>query len=111
MEMDNSESARDSQKSRMDVFLLTKPPKTDRARICLQLMARSEDAVLYLAGDGVYNLVDDALEALAGERIYACREDLEARGVQPGVAAATPSDFYERLVEDMMSDGNRIYTF
>ncbi len=110
--MDDSELAQDSQKPKIDVFLLTKPPKTDRARICLQLIARSENAILYLAGDGVYNLLDDALEYLAGERIFACREDLEARGVEPGVvAAAVPNDFYERLAEDIMSDGNRIYSF
>lgn len=109
--MDNSKLAKDSQKPKMDVFLLTKPPKTNRARICLQLIARSENAILYLAGDGVYNLLDDALEALAGVRIFACKEDLEARGVQPGVIAAITNDFYESLLEDIMSDGNRNYTF
>lgn len=109
--MDNSKLAKDSQKPKMDVFLLTKPPKTNRARICLQLIARSENAILYLAGDGVYNLLDDALEALAGVRILACKEDLEARGVQPGVIAAITNDFYESLLEDIMSDGNRNYTF
>ncbi len=109
--MDNSKLAQDSQKQKMDVFLLTKPPRTARARICLQLVSRSENAVLYLAGDGVYNLLDDALEALMGERIFACKEDLEARGVHPGVIAAIPNDFYERLLEDIMSDGNRNYTF
>lgn len=111
MEMDNSEPARVSKKPRMDIFLLTKPPRANRARICLQLISRSENAILYLAGDGVYNLLDDALGDLAGKRIFACGEDLEARGVQSGAMASTPIDFYERLVEDMMSDGNRIYTF
>ena len=82
--MDNSELLNDSHSSQMDVFLLTKPPKSDRARICMRLIARSENAILYLAGDGVYNLLDDAIKALPRERIFACKEDLEARGVQPG---------------------------
>ena len=109
--MDNCELLDDSQNPKMDVFLLTKPPKSDRARICIQLFTRSEKAVLYLAGDGVYNLLDDAFKALPMERIFVCKEDLEARGIQPGIMASLLIDFYERLVEDMMSDGNRIYTF
>ena len=109
--MNNSELLQDSQQFKLDVFLLTKPPKSDRARICLQLLLRSENAVLYLAGDGVYNLLGDALKALPKERIFACKEDLEARGIQPSETMAIPNDFYERLVEDIMLEGNRIYTF
>jgi tRNA 2-thiouridine synthesizing protein B len=100
-----------AKESKVDVFLLTKPPHSDRARFCLQLMMRSENAVLYLAGDGVYNLLGDAIKVLPRERIFACKEDLEARGVQPGGIVATPSDFYEGLVEDMMLNANRVYTF
>lgn len=109
--MDNSELPQSSENSKMDVFLLTKPPKSDRARICLQLVERSENAALYLAGDGVYNLLDESLKALRAKKIFACKEDLDARGVQPGEIAAMPSDFYEKLLEDIMLDGNRIYTF
>jgi tRNA 2-thiouridine synthesizing protein B len=109
--MDNSQLLQDSQNSKMDIFLLTKPPKSDRARLCLQLIARSENAILYLAGDGVYNLLDKAFNALQRERIFACKEDLEARGIQPGVIATMPVDFYKGLLEDIMLDGNRIYTF
>jgi len=109
--VDNSELLQDFRQSKMDVFLLTKPPKSDRSRICLQLLLRSENAVLYLAGDGVYNLLDDALKALQNERIFVCKEDLEARGVQPGAMVTLLIDFYSRLLEDMMLDGSRIYTF
>lgn len=109
--MDNARLLNDSDSTKVDVFLLTKPPKTDRTRICLQLIARSENAVLYLVGDGVYNLLDDALEALPGGRIFVCKEDLDARGILPGAIAAIPNDFYEKLLEDIMLDGNRIYTF
>lgn len=109
--MDNSRPFNGSHSPKMNVFLLTKPPKSDRARVCLQLTAQSENAVLYLIGDGVYNLLDNALEALPRERIFACEEDLKARGVQPGVISTVPNDFYEMLIEDIMLDGNRAYTF
>ena len=109
--MDNSELFLDSRNPKTDVFLLTKPPKSVRAKICLQLISRSESAILYLAGDGVYNLLDDAFKALPKERIFACKDDLEARGVQSEVMATITIDFYERLLENIMLDGNRIYTF
>jgi hypothetical protein len=54
----------DAKETKMDIFLLTKPPHSDRARFCLQLIMQSENAVLYLAGDGVYNLLGATLKAL-----------------------------------------------
>jgi tRNA 2-thiouridine synthesizing protein B len=106
------------------IFLLTKTPQSERARLCLQLVRESKNAVLYLAGDGVYNLLAGvagscdapalaaSLSALPGDRIIASKEDLEARGVQAEECKATvPDDFYGRLVDDMMQDGSRIYTF
>jgi tRNA 2-thiouridine synthesizing protein B len=99
-----------------EIFLLTKPPHSDRTKLCFHLMELSEDGVLYLAGDGVYNLLEEAaLEALPRERILACKEDLEARGVAAGVAAReramVPENFYELLVQDMICEGSKIYTF
>jgi tRNA 2-thiouridine synthesizing protein B len=95
-----------------EIFLLTKPPENDRIELCLRLMMRSEGAILYLAGDGVYNLLDAAfLDALPEGRILACREDLEARGVQAVGRVEVPESFYEDLVEEIASDGIRIYTF
>ena len=84
--------------------------------------------MVYLAGDGVYNLLGrdeagkagqagqcpagQALAALVPRhRILACREDLEARGVSADGKATVPADFYESLVDDMMREGSRIYTF
>lgn len=96
---------------KVDIFLLTKPPHSDRARFCLQLIKRSENAVLYLAGDGVYNLPGKALEALPRDRILACREDLQARGVQAEGKTIVPVDFYEKLVKDIMYKSRRLYTF
>ena len=106
---------------------MTKTPQSERTKLCLQLLASSVDAVVYLAGDGVYNLLgreeaDKASQAgQAGQtlasalpgrhRILACREDLEARGVSADGKATVPADFYESLVDDMMREGSRIYTF
>jgi len=106
---------------------LTKTPQSERTKLCLRLLASSEEAVVYLAGDGVYNLLgreeaDKASQAggqagqtlasaLSGRhRIIACREDLEARGVSADGKATVPADFYESLVDDMMQEGSRIYT-
>ena len=106
---------------------MTKTPQSERTKLCLRLMASSEDAVVYLAGDGVYNLLgreeankasqagqasQTLASALSGRhRILACREDLEARGVSADGKATVPADFYESLVDDMMQEGSRIYTF
>ncbi len=106
-----SESHSDLENQRKDIFLLTKPPHSDRARLCLQLIGQSKDAVLYLAGDGVYNLLGEAPVVLPRERIVACREDLQARGVSMEGKATVPVDFYELLVDDVMSETARVYTF
>ena len=105
------------------IFLLTKTPQSERARLCLQLAKQSKNAVLYLAGDGVYNLLAGvvgscdapalaaALADLPVDRVIASKEDLEARGVQAEDKATIPDDFYGWLVDDMMQEGSRIYTF
>jgi tRNA 2-thiouridine synthesizing protein B len=107
----------------MRVFLLTKTPNSERTKICLRLVASSVDAIVYLAGDGVYNLLGQgeargasqagqALAALAArDRILACREDLEARGISAEGKATVPADFYECLVGDMMREGSQVYSF
>ena len=98
--------------NKKEIFLLTKPPHSDRTKLCLHLIELSEDGVLYLAGDGVYNLLEEAtLGALPHKRILACKEDLLARGISEAEAAIVPKNFYELLVEDMISEGIRIYTF
>ena len=94
-----------------DIFLLTKPPKSERTELCLSLMEHSEDPVLYLAGDGVYNLLDEALMREWPGKVMACNEDLEARGLQAGEGVRVPEDFYQLLVEEMVAEGSRIYSF
>lgn len=93
-----------------DVFLLTKPPFSPRSELCLKLAARSGNARLYLAGDGVYHLLTGTAD-LPGCQVYACKEDLEARGVRPGEKAAVPENFYAALTEDMMEHCRHAYTF
>ena len=95
------------------IFLLTKPPQSDRAKLCIHLMERlGKNATLYLAGDGVYNMLEfDLLRAVSEKRILACKEDLEARGLQAEGGVIVPENFYEHLVKDMASEGSQIYTF
>ena len=93
------------------VFLLTKPPHSERAKLCIQLVERSKNAVLYLAGDGVFNLLDPSIEAMPPASVYACKEDMDARGVQPEDTAISLVEFYEQLVEDMMERGDKVYAF
>jgi len=93
-----------------DVFLLTKPPFNPRSELCLNLAARSGNARLYLAGDGVYHLLAGTAD-LPGCQVYACKEDLEARGIWPGEKVTVPEDFYVSLVEDVMEHCDRTYTF
>jgi tRNA 2-thiouridine synthesizing protein B len=94
----------------IDVFLLTKPPFNPRSELCIKLAGRSRNARIYLAGDGVYHLFA-GLEELQGCKIYACREDMEARAVKPGEKVIVPDDFYADLIEDIMEHCKHEYTF
>jgi sulfur relay protein TusB/DsrH len=94
-----------------EVFLLTKPPHSERTKICLRLVESSQNAILYLAGDGVQNLLGTSLKALPKDRIFACKEDTLARGIQMEERAVLLTDFYERLVIDLLLEGNKIYVF
>ena len=93
------------------VFLLTKPPHSERAKLCIKLVERSKNAVLYLVGDGVFNLLNPSVMALPPDRIYACKEDMDARGVQPEDTTISLVEFYEQLVEDMMVLSDKVYAF
>jgi len=97
--------------AKKDIFLLTKPPKSERTELCMRLIEQSGDPVLFLAGDGVYNLLDEVLMGEWPGRILACKEDLEARGVQAGEGMWVPEDVYQLLVEEMVAEGSRIYSF
>ena len=74
-------------------------------------MERSRNTVLYLVGDGVFNLLDPSIEALPTDSIYACKEDMDARGVQPEDTAISLVEFYEQLIEDMMEQSDKVYAF
>jgi tRNA 2-thiouridine synthesizing protein B len=95
-----------------DIFLLTKPLQSDRTMLCLHLMEQAENGLLYIAGDGVYNLLEEGiLGGIPPERIFACKQDLDARGMQAKERSTVLDNFYELLVEDMISEGSRVYTF
>lgn len=93
-----------------DVFLLTKPPFSPRSELCLKLAARSGNAKLYLLGDGVYNLLS-CIQKLPRCTVYACQEDLEARAINGKEKVIVLDNFYSVLVEDMMENCRRAYTF
>lgn len=91
---------------------MTRPPRSSRAELCLGMILHSQSAVLYLAGDGVYNLIDiPSLKLHPNVRVIACKEDAMARGIDMGDWADNPDNFYELLAADMISDGSRIYAF
>lgn len=92
-----------------DLFLLTKPPLNTRSELCLKLASRSENARIYLAGDGVYHLLA-GIEEQPEFRIYACKEDLEARAIRAGEKVVVPDDFYTTLIEDIMENCRNAYT-
>lgn len=97
-----------------DVFLLTKPPLSPGSELCLKLAARSGNARLYLAGDGVYHLLSHLLsgiEELPGYKVYACQEDLEARAIREKEKVIIPDNFYAAFIEDMMEHCKCAYTF
>ena len=92
------------------MFLLTKPPFSPRSELCLKLAARSGNARLYLAGDGVYHLLT-GIEELPECKVYACKEDLEARAIRAGEKVTVPDDFYADFIEDIMEHCRHEYTF
>ncbi len=110
-EMEQGTQAYNARNTSVDIFFLTKPPNHDRARLCWKMISQSKNAVLYLAGDGVYNLFCAAINGIPGENIFVCREDVEARGVQMEKRAIVLSDFYEQMVENMMNEKNCLFTF
>jgi tRNA 2-thiouridine synthesizing protein B len=93
------------------IFLLTKPPNSERTKLCFRLIEQSKNAVLYLAGDGIYNLMSCSIEVLPKHSIFACKEDMDARGVQSEDAVILFDDFYEQMVKDMMLWSDRVYAF
>jgi len=81
-----------------DLFLLTKPPLSPRSELCLRLACLSGNARIYLAGDGVYHLLT-GIEEQPEFRIYACKEDLEARAIRAGEKVIVPDGFYTILMD------------
>ena len=94
-----------------DIFLLTKPPHSTRAEICLKLVARAGNVRLYLAGDGIYHLLTGIEERLPECKVYSCKEDLEARAIKAGEKVTVPDDFYVKFIDDVMEYCRHEYTF
>lgn len=95
-----------------DVFLLTRTLGEPRSDLCFELMEYSENPKLYLAGNGVFHLLNfQNLSILPVREILACREDILARGIPLMDEIIVPDDFYGRLVEDMMETADHVYVF
>jgi tRNA 2-thiouridine synthesizing protein B len=94
-----------------DVFILTKPPRATRSELCFKLMERSENAKLYLVGDGVYHLLSMSALHITTEEIMACGEDILARGLPINDDIVIPDNFYGQLVKDMMENSEKVYIF
>jgi tRNA 2-thiouridine synthesizing protein B len=93
-----------------DVFLLTKNPFNPRSNLCLKLAARSGNSMIYLSGDGVYHLLS-RIEELPGCKVYACKEDMEARAIKPRENVTVLENFYTDLVEIIMEHCRHVYSF
>lgn len=93
-----------------DVFLLTKPPFSPRSELCLKLAACSGNARIYLAGDGVYHMLS-GIQEIPGITVFACQEDLEARGISGRENIVIPENFYVLFIKDIMENCRRSYTF
>jgi tRNA 2-thiouridine synthesizing protein B len=68
------------------------------------------NVTLSFYGDGVYHLLTE-IEEKSEFRIYACKEDLEARAIKTNEKVLVPESFYTVLVEDLMENCERAYTF
>ena len=64
-----------------------------------------------LLGDGVFNLLTPSFRALPPDGVFACKEDMDARGVQPEDTAILAVEFYEQLVDDIMVRSDKVYAF
>lgn len=80
------------------VFILTKPPGSPRAELCLKMLGRRFR--LYLIGDGVYNILTGRLDGVAGD-VFAFAQDLRERGVSS--AGVKELDDYGIMVDDIMN--------
>lgn len=80
-----------------DVFLLTKPSSNPRTELCLELAERSDDAKLFLLGDGVYSALGKAIQILPADKVYACKEDLLDRDISAKDVSVL-GNFYGRII-------------
>jgi tRNA 2-thiouridine synthesizing protein B len=74
-------------------------------------MECSKEAKLYLAGDGVYHMLGISDLPTTAMGIFACKEDILARGIPIRDEIMMPDDFYGQLAKDMMEDSDRVYVF
>jgi len=72
-------------------------------------MERFENPKLYLAGDGVYHLLN--VSGIPASEIIACIEDIMARGLPLTDDITMPDNFYGQFVRDIMENSDHVYVF
>ena len=66
-----------------DIFILTKPPHSQRTDLCLRLLERSKNSILYWPETGsTISWSHPIFKFPSGVMVLACQEDLLARGIQ-----------------------------
>lgn len=105
-------------------FLLTKTPSEEGYNTFLKFIEiyAANDLTIYLLGNGVYNFrmnygpsehLMELLENSPSHSIYACEDDLEARGIGKETLFEGVVTFktYDTIVVDIMENQDQIFSF
>lgn len=107
-------------------FILTKTPAEEGYNTFikfLKLYSQTDDIIIYLIGNGVYNfrkghypsnavmnLIENSKKSM---KIYSCLDDLKARGisVETLLKGVMAFETYDSMVVDIMENMDQVYTF
>jgi len=107
-------------------FILTKTPAEEGYNTFikfLKLYSETDDIIIYLIGNGVYNfrkghnpsnavmkLIENSKNSI---KIYSCLDDLKARGinVETLLKGVMAFESYDSMVVDIMENMDQVYTF
>jgi len=107
------------------VLLLTKAPNTPDAKVCLRMAltatSSGDETHLYLVGDGVlYVMKGHPREATirrlleTGCKVYAKKEDLEARGIREDQlveGVIVPDDLMDEFMDEIRKEDCKVVCF
>ena len=106
-------------------FILTKTPSEEGFRTFLKFLEiyiANEDVSIYLLGNGVYCFVEgqskslrlmNMLQKSKASKIYACLDDLKARGLNANKLFDYVESFdtYDKIVHDIMENMDQVFSF